>query len=168
MNAINVLSLFEKIRGFVFDIDGVLTDANLLVTYEGEMLRSMNVKDGYALEVAVQKGYHVWVISGGKSTACKKRLENLGVRIVKIGVKDKKEVLIELVQKYQIKPENLLYMGDDLPDKEAMLICGLKACPQDAATDIINIADYVSSRKGGENCVRDVIEKVLKINKDWN
>jgi 3-deoxy-D-manno-octulosonate 8-phosphate phosphatase (KDO 8-P phosphatase) len=163
----NVLELFAAIKVFVFDIDGVLTDGMLHVQENGELLRRMNIKDGYALQLAIRKGYSVWVISGGKTTAVKKRLEGLGVMDVYIDVKDKVSLLQQKINDAMLSREELLYMGDDMPDKEAMLLCGLKAAPFDAVTDIINIVDYVSPFAGGAGCARDVIEKVLKINGHW-
>lgn len=163
----NVLALFEKIRFFVFDIDGVLTDGMLHVQESGELLRRMNIRDGYALQLAIKKGYKVWVISGGKSTAAQSRLERLGVTQVHIGVADKKACLQQLMEQHHTAKEAVLYMGDDMPDMDAMQLCGLKCCPQDAASDIKSVCDYISPVQGGFGCVRDVIEKVLKLNNDW-
>lgn len=163
----NILSLFEHIKVFVFDIDGVLTDGMLHVQENGELLRRMNIKDGYALQLAVKKGYHVWVISGGLSTASMRRLNNLGIEEVHIGVKDKLALLKEKLDAVKITPEQVLFMGDDMPDLAALKYCGLATCPNDAAVEVANIAHYISPMKGGAGCVRDVIEKVLKINKHW-
>lgn len=163
----NVLSLFEKVKVFVFDIDGVLTDSMLHVQETGELLRRMNIKDGYALQLAVKKGYKVWVISGGHSNASKRRLNNLGVMDVFIGVEDKLAKLNELLAASNINPENALFMGDDMPDIPSMKTCALATCPNDAAVEVCNISQYISPLKGGMGCVRDVIEKVLKINGHW-
>ncbi|RQO31042.1 3-deoxy-D-manno-octulosonate 8-phosphate phosphatase [Taibaiella sp. KBW10] len=163
----NILSLFEHIKVFVFDIDGVLTDSMLHVQETGELLRRMNIKDGYALQLAVKKGYHVWIISGGHSNASKRRLNNLGIQEVHIGVQDKLALLKEKMAALSITTEHVLYMGDDMPDIPSMQFCGLATCPNDAAVEVCNIAHYISPLKGGSGCVRDVIEKVLKINKHW-
>lgn len=163
----NVLALFEKIRFFVFDIDGVLTDGMLHVQENGELLRRMNIKDGYALQLAIKKGYKVWVISGGRSAAIQARLERLGVTEVYIGVADKKEQLQLLMKQYHAAKEAVLYMGDDMPDLEAMQLSGLKCCPQDAVSDIKSVCDYIAPLTGGRGCVRDVIEKVLKLQDNW-
>jgi len=163
----NVLELFEHINTFVFDIDGVMTDGSLLVTDTGDLLRSMNIRDGYATELAVKKGYHVWVISGGKQEAPAIRLRKLGVTEAHIAVPDKKKLLLELFDKYKVNPEHTLYMGDDIPDYAVMQLCGLATCPNDAAPEIKSVAQYISPFKGGAGCVRDVIEKVLKLKGDW-
>lgn len=163
----NILELFESINTFVFDIDGVMTDGSLLVTDTGDLLRSMNIRDGYATELAVKKGYHVWVISGGKQEAPAIRLRKLGVKEAHIAVPDKKKLLFELFKKYNVNPSHALYMGDDIPDYAVMQICGLPTCPNDAAPEIKSVAKYISPFKGGAGCVRDVIEKVLKLKGDW-
>ena len=163
----NILDLFAPIRTFVFDVDGVLTDGTLMLTEDGHMLRSMNIKDGYAMQLAIKKGYRVWIISGGKSEAVRLRLNRLGVREVYIGIESKKEFLHEIAIVSQIDYGNVLYMGDDIPDYAAMQVCGLPCCPNDAATEIKQVAKYISPYNGGKGCVRDVIEKVMKLNGDW-
>ena len=163
----NTRALFEPIKVFVFDVDGVLTNGTLLVTEEGHLLRTMNIKDGYALQLAIKKGYQIWIISGGTSNAVVKRLSKLGLEEVHIAVKDKAQLLQTLLVKYDIAPSALLYMGDDMPDRAVMQLCGLKTCPADAINEIKAIADYISPIKGGEGCVREVIEFVLKLNKHW-
>lgn len=163
----NILELFAPIRTFVFDIDGVMTNGSLLVTETGDLLRTMNIRDGYATELAVKKGYNVWVISGGKQEAPAIRLRKLGVKETHIAVPDKKALLIELFTKYNTIPTEVLYMGDDIPDYAVMQMCGLATCPADAAPEIKSLAQYISPFAGGTGCVRDVIEKVLKLNGDW-
>jgi len=163
----NILELFAPIRTFVFDIDGVMTDGSLLVTETGDLLRTMNIRDGYATELAVKKGYNVWVISGGKQEAPAIRLRKLGVKETHIAVPDKKKLLQELFEKYNANPAQALYMGDDIPDYAVMQICGLPTCPADAAPEIKSVSKYISPLNGGAGCVRDVIEKVLKLNGDW-
>jgi len=163
----NVLELFTPVKVFVFDIDGVLTDGMLHVQEDGELLRRMNIKDGYALQLAVKKGYKVWVISGGKTNAVKNRLSRLGVEDVYVDVKDKVALLTQKMSEISLRKENVLYMGDDMPDLAAMQLCGLRTCPSDAVAEIRNIADYISPFAAGAGCARDVIEKVLKINNHW-
>ncbi len=163
----NILELFESIKVFVFDIDGVLTDGMLHVQEDGELLRRMNIKDGYALQLAVKKGYKIWVISGGKTNAAKQRLNKLGIDEVFVAVEDKISLLQSLIEKGGYNQNQLLYMGDDMPDLKAMMLCGLRTCPADAIGEIKAIAQYISPLNGGYGCARDVIEKVLKINGDW-
>lgn len=164
----NVLQLFKPINTFVFDVDGVLTDGTLLVLPNGVMARRMNIKDGYALQLAVKKGYHVVIISGGISTEVQERLHKLGVQHVFMQVQDKVAVLTEFMQQHNVSKHQVLFMGDDMPDAPAMRLVDLPACPADAATDIKAIAQYISPIHGGAGCARDVIEKVLKLQGNWN
>ena len=163
----NILERFEKIKVFVFDIDGVLTNGMLYLQRDGVFLRAMNIKDGYAIQLAIKKGYEVWVLSAGNSEEAKERLIRLGVHQVHTNEKNKAKLLSELIARYNIPSEAILYMGDDMPDIEAMKMCGLTACPSDAADDVRAMALYISSYNGGTGCVRDVIEKTLKINDHW-
>ncbi len=163
----NLLQVFSNIRVFVLDMDGVLTDGKLLVTDNGEEQRSMNIKDGYALVQAISHQHDVVIISGSKSEGVRRRLERLGVRYIYMGVHDKLTVLTEWTLANQVKPENILYMGDDVPDIHAMKSVGLSACPADAVQDVIETAQYISPFNGGHGCVRDVIEKVLKLKGVW-
>jgi 3-deoxy-D-manno-octulosonate 8-phosphate phosphatase (KDO 8-P phosphatase) len=162
-----MLDIFKNINVFVFDIDGVLTDGSLLVMDGGLMIRRMQVKDGYALQLAVKRGYLIFVISGGNSPQVKERLSKLGVENVYMPVENKLEKLKELINKYQLQKEEILYMGDDIPDLEVMQYCGLACCPVDAVSEIKTISRYISPLKGGEGCVRDVIEKVMKLQGKW-
>jgi len=164
----NLLELFAPINTFVFDVDGVVTDGSLLMTDDGLLLRSMNIKDVYALQQAIKKGYNVWIITNAKCEAVSMRLRKMGVREVHIGVDNKKEFLQEIASATKTKREAILYMGDDIPDYEAMQICGLPCCPADAVDEIKEIAAYISPKTGGKGCVRDVIEKVLKLNRQWD
>lgn len=163
----NILELFAPIRTFVFDVDGVLTDSTLVATEDGHLLRRMNIKDGYAIQLAIKKGYKVWVISGAKSEGVKLRLQKLGVTDVHIGIETKKELLQEIALSSKTAYESVLYMGDDIPDYAVMQLCGLPCCPADAVAEIKSISKYISHKKGGDGCVRDVIEKVMKLNGDW-
>lgn len=164
---INVLKDFSTVKAFAFDIDGVLTNGSLLIYDDGQMVRQMNIKDGYALQLAIQKGFKIVVISGGNSEAVKSRLEKLGIADIFLRVKNKKTVLQEWALANDILLEHILYMGDDVPDVEPLQIVGVSTCPNDAATEVKALSKYVSSYKGGEGCVRDVIEKVLRLNNAW-
>ena len=163
----NILELFEPIKVFIFDIDGVLTDGMLHVQEDGELLRRMSIKDGYALQHAVKKGYKVIVISGGKTNAVKNRLNKLGIMDVFVDVDDKITLLQSLMGQGGYTQNELLYMGDDIPDRKAMMLCGLRTCPADAVAEIKEIAHYISAFNGGFGCARDVIEKVMRINGHW-
>lgn len=162
-----MLTHFKTISSFVFDVDGVLTDGTLLISENGLMLRKMHVKDGYALQLAVKKGYPVIIISGGNSPEVKARMAKLGISNVYMNVENKVEKLKELIAQFNLQKETILYMGDDIPDLEVMLFCGLACCPSDAVAEIKNISKYISPLKGGEGCVRDVIEKTLKLKGTW-
>ncbi len=163
----NLLEQFKQINTFVFDMDGVLTDGSLLIMSGNEFLRTMNIKDGYAIQLAVKKGYHVVVISGSVSKPCAERLEYLGVKNVFMKVKDKEEVLAQYLLANNLKWENCLFMGDDIPDLEVMKMAGLAACPADAVSEIRAASVFISQYNGGKGCVREVIEKVLKLNRHW-
>lgn len=164
----NVLELFKTIKTFVFDIDGVLATEILLILQGGEMARHMNSKDGYALQLAVKKGYRVAIISGGNSEPVRQRMERLGVQDVYLGVHNKQEKLLEYVKENELLPEEILYMGDDIPDYVVMNLVGLPCCPADAVMEIKQISKYISPFNGGRGCGRDVIEKVLKLNGHWD
>jgi len=164
---INYKKLLSSISCFVFDVDGVLTDGSLDIQADGSMLRVMNIKDGYALQLAAKKGYQIFVISGSTPDGVKIRLERLGIHEVHIGIKDKTAKLNELMLKYNQNYAHALYMGDDMPDLEVMQLCALKTCPADAVHQIKSICQYVSTYAGGKGCVRDIIEQVLQLNGDW-
>lgn len=157
----------RNITCFVFDVDGVLTDGSLILLQTGEQARTMNIRDGYALQLAAKKGYRIVVISGGKSEAVKTRLNALGIEDVFLGIEDKIITLKQAILKNNLKAENILYMGDDIPDIESMKICGIASCPADAAPEVKEISIYVSDKKGGEGCVRDVIEQTMRVQKKW-
>lgn len=162
-----IFQKFSKIKAVILDVDGVLTDGTLQVTEAGEQLRTFYVKDGYAMQLAVKMGLHLWVISGGKSEGVRKRLEGLGIQEIHLGVSNKRDVLESLMLQYEIESEYLLYVGDDMPDYEVMQLVGIAACPQDAVEDIKQISHYMSPFKGGRGVVRDVLEKILKIQGMW-
>jgi 3-deoxy-D-manno-octulosonate 8-phosphate phosphatase (KDO 8-P phosphatase) len=162
-----MLNSFKNISAFVFDVDGVLTDGTLIIMDGGLMIRRMHVKDGYALQLAVKKGFLIFIISGGNSLQVKERLTNLGIENVYMKTENKIEKLKQLAAQHQLETENILYMGDDIPDLEVMQYCGLACCPADAVSEIKSISKYISPFKGGEGCVRDVIEKVMKLQGKW-
>ncbi len=163
----NILELFKPIKTFVFDVDGVLA-TNLILILQNDMARSMNTRDGYALQLAVKKGYRVVIISGGKSEPVKQRLNGLGITDVFLGIHNKKEKLLEYVHTHNLKWQEILYMGDDIPDYSCMQLVGLPCCPADAVNEIKNISRFISVYNGGFGCGRDVIEKVLKLNAHWD
>jgi len=157
----------NDVSTFIFDVDGVLTDGNVIVTTDGEMLRRMNIKDGYALKTAVDHGYNVCIISGGSNEGVRLRLGGLGVTDIYLGVSNKIEQLEEYLNIYNIDTQNVLYMGDDIPDLQVMQLVALPCCPQDAAPEIKSICKYVSHKNGGKGAVRDVIEQVMKVQGKW-
>lgn len=159
----NLKERLNPIRCFVLDIDGVLTDGNLHVLQDGVMLRKMNIKDGYALQLAAKKGYFIFVISGSNAEGVKKRLENLGISEVYLNCKNKLAQLENLMIHYKINFNEILYMGDDMPDLEVMRKCSVPTCPSDAVHQVKSASIYVSEKKGGEGAVRDVIEQVMTL-----
>lgn len=152
----------------MFDVDGVLTDGKVLVMESGEMVRNVYSKDGYALNQAVNKGYRVAIISGGNNLAIKNALSRNGVTDIFIREHDKLGCYKNYLDLHNLKDEEVLFMGDDLPDHEIMCRVGIAACPNDAATEIKAICQYISPRNGGEGCVRDVIEQVMKVQGKWS
>ncbi|MEX0288979.1 MAG: KdsC family phosphatase [Flavobacteriaceae bacterium] len=157
----------QHITTFVFDVDGVLTDGTLLITTQGEMLRKMNVKDGYAIKTALKKGYNICIITGGTNEGVRVRLKGLGITDIYLGAHHKEEPLQEYLDIYNIAPKNVIYMGDDMPDIPPMKMVGLASCPQNAVQEVKAVCDYVSHKNGGDGCARDIIEQVLKVRGDW-
>ena len=164
----NYKEYLEHISTFIFDVDGVLTDGTVTVTTSGEMLRRMNIKDGYALKTAVDSGFHVCVISGGSNEGVRKRLEGLGLKDIYLGAHNKIDQLNAYLSKHSLKAKHVLYMGDDIPDVPVMKEVGLPCCPQDAVIEVKAISKYISHKNGGKGAVRDVIEQVLKVHGKWN
>lgn len=158
----------NHIKAFVLDVDGVLTDGTVIVMTNGEQIRRMNMKDGYSLREAVNKGFKLGIISGGKNEGVRKRLNGLGITDVHLSCSDKLDKLDDLLIEWELSLDQILYMGDDIPDYEVLTKVGLACCPSDASPDIKAICDYVSPYKGGEGCVRDVIEQTLKVQELWN
>lgn len=159
--------IMNNITTFIFDVDGVLTDGSVFVNNDGEMLRTMNIRDGYALKAAIDSGYNVCIISGGSNEGVRVRLRNLGITNIHLGTPDKVETFDEYIDIHQIKQEHILYMGDDIPDYQVMKLVALPACPQDACPEIKGISKYISHKNGGKGAVRDVIEQVMKVQGKW-
>ncbi|WP_299229576.1 HAD family hydrolase [uncultured Psychroserpens sp.] len=157
----------KHITTFVFDVDGVLTDGTVTIMTNGEMLRRMNIKDGYALKTAIDAGFKVCIISGGSNLGVQKRLEGLGITDIYLGAHNKIEQFNEYLNTHNLKRENVLYMGDDIPDIPVMKEVGLPTCPQDAVMEIKAISKYISHKNGGKGAVRDVIEQVMKMHDKW-
>ncbi len=167
LNVGNVLRDFRQIHTFIFDVDGVLTNGDLLITEKGELLRTMNVRDGFAMKRAVQENFKIFIITGGSSEGTINRLKALGVTKVIAGAQNKLKYYEALIDEYHLEEEGILFMGDDLPDYEIMRRVGLPCCPQDAVPEILEICKYISPLQGGKGCVRDVLEKVLKLKGVW-
>ena len=164
----NILESFKPITCFILDIDGVLTDGKVHVLENGVQIRVMSVRDGYALQLAIKRGYRVKIISGANAPQVMSRFTQLGITDVEMGVKDKAASIKNFIQMQGLKKQEILFMGDDIPDLLAMKEAGLATCPADAVEEIKTVADYISPVNGGNGSVRDVIEKVLKLRGDWN
>lgn len=164
----NVLEKFQQVTTFIFDVDGVLTDGSVLLLDNGLQARKMNIKDGLALQMAMKNDYRVFVISGGASEPVINRLKYLGVEEIHLGLKDKLRFVEATLDHHDLKWEEVLYMGDDLPDIPVLQKAGMAACPSDAAIEVRQICHYISPVAGGNGAVRDVIQKVLKLNDHWN
>lgn len=156
-----------KVNTFIFDYDGVLSDGNVILTSDGDALRSANVKDGYAMQLAIKKNYRIAIISGGFSESMKRRFDSLNIKDVFLGVDKKIDVYNQYMKDHNLEKENILFMGDDIPDYEIMRTAGVATCPSDAAEEIKRVATYISHQSGGHGCVRDVIEQVLKVQGKW-
>jgi 3-deoxy-D-manno-octulosonate 8-phosphate phosphatase (KDO 8-P phosphatase) len=167
MKLMNVLEIFKEVTTFVFDMDGVLTDGTVLVLNDGLQARQMHVKDGLALQMALKNGYRVIVISGGYSEPVLGRFQKLGVTEIYLDVKDKLAFLEEYLNRHQLSWNEVLFMGDDLPDLAVLRKVGVPCCPADAVIEVKKASTYISPVNGGYGCVRDVIEKVLKLNDNW-
>jgi len=167
MSSKNYKTLLNGIKGFVFDVDGVLTDGVLHVSENGDLLRRMNVKDGFALKYAIRKGYKICIISGGTNPAVKSRLNGLGITNVYLGADDKMGFLEKFISENKMKLEDLAYMGDDIPDINVMKSVKLACCPQDAVPEVKAVSAYISHKEGGKGCVRDIIKQVLKTQHNW-
>ncbi len=156
-----------KIKGLAFDVDGVLATNKVLLFSGEDFPRTANIKDGYAMQLAVKRGFQLAIITGGRSEAVRTRYETLGVQSIYMGSAVKIDQFEDWLLCSGLKPEEVLYMGDDIPDYEVMQACGLPCAPADADPEIKQIARYISDKSGGEGCVRDVIEQVLKAHGLW-
>jgi 3-deoxy-D-manno-octulosonate 8-phosphate phosphatase (KDO 8-P phosphatase) len=156
-----------KVNTFIFDYDGVLSDGSVILTSDGDALRTANVKDGYAMQLAIKKNYRIAIISGGFSESMKRRFETLNIEDVFLGVDKKIEIYDQYLITHNLKNENILFMGDDIPDYEIMLKAGVPTCPADAVEEIKRVATYISHQSGGHGCARDIIEQVLKVQGKW-
>lgn len=156
-----------KVRAFVFDIDGVISATTQVLTAEGETVRTSNLKDGFALMYAIRMGYPVCVITGGKTIEVIKRCEKIGIKDLYAGSLKKLPCLIDFMAKYNLTSEQVMYMGDDLPDYPVMMAVGVPVCPKDAAHEIKAISHYISDKDGGHGCVRDVVEQALRAQGRW-
>ena len=168
MDKPNYKTLLPKITTFIFDVDGVLTNGKVLITSQGEMYREMDTKDGYALKCALVQGFKICIISGGTNEGVRDRLKALGVYDIYLGAHHKGEPFQDLFDSYNLSPDEILYMGDDVPDIEVMKQVAVAACPQDAVADVKEISNYISHKKGGEGCVRDIVEQTLRVQGKWN
>jgi 3-deoxy-D-manno-octulosonate 8-phosphate phosphatase (KDO 8-P phosphatase) len=164
----NYKEMLRDVTTFVFDVDGVFTDSSVLITTSGELLRKMSVRDGYAVKTALQKGYRICVISGGSNEGVRERLRGLGVTDIYLGAGYKDDILREYMLDYGIAPGEILFMGDDIPDIPAMRMVGMVACPQNAVPEVKAISHYISHLNGGEGCVRDIIQQVMKVQGHWD
>lgn len=163
----NFKELLNNVKAFAFDVDGVFTDGNVVLHPSGELIRTTNTRDGYAVHVAIERGYPIAIITGGNSQSVKDRFKGLGVTDIYLGANDKVEALEDFRFKYGIELSEILYMGDDLPDYDVMKKVGIPTCPADAAPEIKGLSVYISNYSGGKGCVRDVIEQVMRLNDKW-
>lgn len=168
MELIHLFDKLAKVKAFVFDVDGVFTNNTLLVTEAGELLRTMNARDGLAVKLAVRAGFEVAIITGGKSAGVTRRLKDLGISQIYSGVADKMLPFNDFLDHQNLTPADVLYMGDDLPDLPILKRVGVGAAPADAIPEILEMVDYVSPLAGGAGCVRDIVEKTLKIQQKWD
>jgi len=160
-------SKLKNAKAIAMDVDGVLTDGSLLIHEDGTELRTMNIRDGYAIQLAAKKGIEMCVITGGNSEGVNIRLHKLGVQSIYSGVNNKRETLMSWIQQKNLKFEEVIYIGDDMMDVDAMKVAGIKCCPQDACNEIVSICEYISPISGGKGVLRDVIEKMLKLKGVW-
>ena len=163
----NYKELLKEITTFILDVDGVLTNGKILVTSKGKMLREMNTKDGFIIKYALDKGFKIFIISGGTNKGVKERLKDLGIEEIFLGEHTKKDTYDRLIKKYNLKRNEIVYMGDDIPDIPVMKKIGVPCCPNDAVPDVKQISIYISKKNGGQGCVRDIIEQTLRVQNKW-
>lgn len=157
----------SKIKAFVFDVDGVLSPSTIPLSEDGTPVRMANIKDGYALQLAVKAGYKIAIITGGDTENIRKRYEVLGITDIYLKASHKLEILKDWMQKNNLLPEAVIYMGDDIPDLKCMRHVGLPCCPYDAASEVRQTASYISPVPGGYGCARDVIQQVMAAAGEW-
>ena len=159
----------DKIKAFAFDIDGVATDGGVFCNGEGDLLRTYDAKDGFAIRMAVMHGFPVAVITGGSSESIRKRMLTSGVKAedVFLHCRDKREQFAVFCQRYNLQPEDVMYFGDDVPDIALLIASGCGVCPSDAVEEVKEIADWVTSRPGGKGCLREAIEATLRMQGKW-
>ena len=162
-------NILKGIKAFIFDVDGVLTDGGIFADLHGELFRTFDSKDGFALRMAYMHGYKLGVISGGRSESIKKRVQQCGMNPedVYLGSRDKIEDFEDFCRKHDLGPEEVMYFGDDLPDIPVMAVCGCGVAPSDAVEEVLDAADHVSTKPGGKGCVRETIEMVMKLQGTW-
>ncbi len=163
-----ILQDFARVKALFLDVDGVLTDGTVLVTEDGDQLRRFSIKDGYAIQLAMKVGLQIIVISGGRSQGVLKRLQNLGVLDVHLGISNKLQLMNEIIHRQGWSREDVAFMGDDVPDLDCLKNVGLALCPQDAVEEVKAVSGYVSPKNGGAGCVRDVLEKILRLKGLWD
>jgi 3-deoxy-D-manno-octulosonate 8-phosphate phosphatase (KDO 8-P phosphatase) len=156
------------IKAFVFDVDGVLSPNQLILHSSGDLMRSVNTRDGFGIKTAIESGFQVAIITGARSTSLIGRFHDLGTDDVYLGSKSKMKDLELFVRKYNLTFSEVLYMGDDVPDLEAMQAVGMPTCPNDATIEVQAVSRYISNYQGGYGCVRDVIEQVMRSQGLWN
>lgn len=156
-----------KVKAFAFDVDGVFSNSRLILGQDGDLMRTMNIKDGFIIQLAVKKGFRIAIITGGNSETVRKRFNMLGVTDVYLKSSRKLDDFNDFCNKYCLDPGEILYMGDDMPDLPVMEKAGFPACPLDAVPEIKRVAGYISDHNGGDGCVRDVVEKVLRVQGKW-
>jgi 3-deoxy-D-manno-octulosonate 8-phosphate phosphatase (KDO 8-P phosphatase) len=157
----------KKVKAFAFDVDGVFSTVETYLHPSGELMRTMNLHDGYAMQYTLKLGYPVGIISRGDSDSVYKRFERLGINDIYLQCTDKLKALNKFLTKHHLDPGEVLYMGDDLPDLEVLSHVGIPTCPANAVYEVKNICQYISDKKGGHGCVRDVLEQALKLHGNW-
>lgn len=167
MSKTNFKEDLRKIKAFAFDVDGVLAKPEVVLSPEGDLLRTMNTKDGYALQYAAKRGYPIAIITGGTTESVGMRFKGLGITDIYLGASDKVADFEDFRKKYDLKADEILFMGDDLPDYKVMEKAGVACCPADAVEEIKSVSAYISHVKGGCGCVRDIIEQVLRLHERW-
>lgn len=158
---------YNQIRAFIFDVDGVLTDGSLLCLASGEQVRAFNIKDGFAIRLAIKKGYPLAIISGREEAGVHQRLRSLDVTYIYLGIDNKEKVFDDFLTAQNLRPSQIAFMGDDVPDLTVLRRVGLAACPADAAADVRAVCHYISALPGGKGAARDLIELILKAQQNW-